>query len=83
MTIEQQMKVHSSSLTIDELSMTADSIARLQLANGMIPWFEGGHCDPWNHVETAMALDVMGRHDNARRAYEWLRNTQRNDGAWF
>lgn len=83
MTIEQQMKVHSLSLTIDELSMTADSIAKLQLANGMIPWFEGGHCDPWNHVETAMALDVMGRHDNARRAYEWLRNTQRNDGAWF
>ena len=29
----------------------------------MIPWFPGGHCDPWNHVECAMALDVVGLHD--------------------
>ena len=26
----------------------------------MIPWFPGGHCDPWNHVEAAMALTVVG-----------------------
>ena len=45
-------------ITHDELMLTARSIASLQLANGMIPWFDGGHCDPWNHVETAMALDV-------------------------
>ncbi|MSZ67984.1 MAG: prenyltransferase, partial [Actinobacteria bacterium] len=70
-------------LTLDELSLTADSIAKLQLPNGMIPWFENGHCDPWNHVETAMALDVMGRHDNAQLAYEWLRTTQRTDGSWY
>ena len=31
----------------------------------MIPWFPGGHCDPWNHVESAMALDVAGLHDEA------------------
>ena len=31
----------------------------------MIPWFEGGHCDPWNHVEAAMALSVGGFHDEA------------------
>lgn len=70
-------------LSLDELSLTADSIAGLQLQNGMIPWFKDGHCDPWNHVETAMALDVMGRYDNASRAYEWLRTTQRADGSWF
>ncbi|MEY3595034.1 MAG: hypothetical protein RL576_448, partial [Actinomycetota bacterium] len=40
----------------DELALTAESIARLQLPSGMIPWNAGGHCDPWNHVETAMAL---------------------------
>ena len=56
-------------ITHDELMETARSIASLQLPNGMIPWFEGGHCDPWNHVETAMALDVMGFHDEAQRAY--------------
>ena len=33
----------------------------------MIPWFPGGHCDPWNHVETAMALDVAGRRAEAER----------------
>ena len=41
----------------------------------MIPWFAGGHCDPWNHVESAMALDVAGRHDEAAWAYEWLAAT--------
>ena len=68
--------------TTDELRTTAKWIASLQLGNGMIPWFPSGHCDPWNHVETAMALDVMGMHDEARRAYEWLMQTQRPDGSW-
>ncbi|MFM8906778.1 MAG: methyltransferase domain-containing protein [Actinomycetota bacterium] len=66
----------------DELRTTAKWIASLQLPNGMIPWFVGGHCDPWNHVETAMALDVMGLHHEARQAYEWLMHTQRVDGSW-
>jgi GH15 family glucan-1,4-alpha-glucosidase len=69
-------------LTADEAAATGASIARLQLDDGMIPWFEDGHCDPWNHVETAMALDVVGLHDQAERAYEWLMATQRPDGAW-
>jgi len=68
--------------TTDELRTTAKWIASLQLDNGMIPWFPGGHCDPWNHVETAMALDVMGMHREAHRAYEWLMQTQRADGSW-
>ena len=29
-----------------------------------------------------MALDVGGRHDEARAAYEWLRSMQRADGGW-
>ncbi len=48
----------------------------------MIPWFPGGHCDPWNHVESAMALDVAGFHTEAERAYDWLVDTQRPDGSW-
>ena len=47
-------------LSSEEVHATAESIASLQLPSGMIPWFDGGHCDPWNHVETAMALDVAG-----------------------
>ena len=49
----------------------------------MIPWFPGGHCDPWNHVETAMALDVAGCTLAAERGYEWLVDMQRDDGSWW
>ncbi len=48
----------------------------------MIPWYPGGHADPWNHVEAAMALSATGRVAAAERAYEWLLSTQREDGAW-
>lgn len=69
-------------ITARRLSKTVDSIAEVQLPSGCIPWFEGGHADPWNHVEAAMALDVGGRHSEAERAYEWLVGTQRADGSW-
>jgi len=70
-------------LSADEVVASAAAIAALQLPTGMIPWFPGGHCDPWNHVETAMALDVAGFHDHAERAYEWLVDIQRPDGSWW
>ena len=69
-------------LRADELVATVDTIAALQLPNGMIPWFAGGHADPWNHVEAAMALLVGGRRPEAERAFDWLMRTQRPDGAW-
>ena len=59
-------------ITADELERTAQHLASLQLDTGMIPWFVGGNCDPWNHVESAMALDVAGFHKEAEQAYEWL-----------
>jgi hypothetical protein len=65
-----------------EVAATVDSIAAVQLADGMIPWFPGGHCDPWNHVEAAMALAVGGRRAEAERAYQWLVGRQRHDGSW-
>lgn len=69
-------------LSADEVVASAEHLASLQLPSGMIPWFPGGHCDPWNHIESAMALDVAGFHDEAEQAYEWLANTQRSDGSW-
>jgi hypothetical protein len=69
-------------ISADEVHATADAIAALQLPNGMIPWYPHGHCDPWNHVETTMALDVAGRHDRAAAAYRWLADVQRRDGSW-
>lgn len=65
-----------------ELARTVDAIAEWQLPSGMIPWFPGGHADPWNHVEAAMALTTGGRWDEAGRAFGWLARLQRPDGAW-
>src|SRR6266508_787106 len=70
-------------LSADEVISSAHHLARLQAPTGMIPWYPGGHCDPWNHVETAMALSLAGLVDEAERAYEWLLQMQRPDGSWF
>jgi hypothetical protein len=69
-------------LTESQVAATVDTIAAIQLPTGMVPWFPGGHCDPWNHVEAAMALALGGRRREAERAYEWLVAMQRDDGAW-
>jgi hypothetical protein len=71
-----------SLLTAAEVAATVDSIAAVQLPNGMIPWFPGGHSDPWNHIEAAMALALGGRRSEAERAYQWLVDTQHIDGSW-
>ncbi len=69
-------------LSAGQVAETVDSIAAVQLPSGMIPWFPGGHADPWNHVEAAMALAVGGRRREAEAAYAWLAAEQRPDGAW-
>ena len=65
-----------------ELSLTVDTIAAIQVPSGMIPWFPGGHADPWNHVEAAMALALGGRIAEAEAAYRWLARIQHDDGSW-
>jgi hypothetical protein len=69
-------------VTASSLRETVDAIAAVQLPTGMIPWFPGGHADPWNHVEAAMALALGGRRSEAEAAYSWLARLQRADGAW-
>ncbi len=69
-------------LSAEEVRETAEYLAELQQPSGLIPWFPGGHCDPWNHVESAMALDVAGMHRPAEAAYEWLADVQRPNGSW-
>ncbi|HSH61382.1 MAG TPA: hypothetical protein VK988_17420 [Acidimicrobiales bacterium] len=66
-----------------QVAATVDRIADVQLRDGMIPWYAGGHADPWNHVEAAMALTVGARRRDAERAYGWLAATQEPDGSWF
>ncbi len=72
-----------SVLSATEICTTAETIARLQLPSGMIEWFPGGHADPWNHVETAMALATAGFIEQAELAYQWLVDVQLPDGAWY
>ncbi|OBK15873.1 prenyltransferase [Mycobacterium asiaticum] len=69
-------------LTPEQCRQTALSIAAAQEPSGALPWFAGGHTDPWDHVESAMALTAAGLQEPARAAYEWSRRTQRPDGSW-
>jgi hypothetical protein len=65
------------------LRPTADYILEVQRPWGEIPWFPGGHTDPWDHVEAAMALSIAGEHEGAKRAYRWLADCQLGDGSWW
>lgn len=65
-----------------EVQASADWIASIQLPTGAIPWFAGGHLDPWDHVQAAMGLVAVGRIDEAIAAYDWLAHAQRPDGSW-
>ena len=67
----------------DFLRPTVEFILSTQEDGGEIPWFEGGHSDPWDHVEAAMGLSVGGEHEAAVRAYRWLAQTQLADGSWW
>lgn len=69
-------------LSTEQVRRTGDFIASLQAADGAIPWFSGGHVDPWDHVEAAMGLTVTGHLPEAGAAYQWLIDTQRPDGSW-
>ncbi|NNG21029.1 prenyltransferase [Naumannella sp. ID2617S] len=69
-----------------ELRATAHTIAACQGPEGAIAWElvgdTAGKVDPWDHVECAMALTVVGLGEAAAAAYEFLRETQRADGTW-
>ena len=71
-----------SALTPAEIRQTADWIASVQMADGMVPWYAGAHADPWNHVEAAMALATGGCWPEAQRAFDWLAAKQLPEGSW-
>ena len=49
-------------------SATVDAIASVQLPDGNIPWFPGGHTDPWNQSRRPWRSTSGGRHAEAERA---------------
>ena len=58
---ERPLPEVSGIITAAQVAQTVDAIASVQQPDGNIPWVPGGHTDPWNLVEAAMALDVGGR----------------------
>jgi hypothetical protein len=68
-------------LTAADVLATGESIVAVQEQSGAVGWPDG-HIDAWNHVECAMALSACGLREPARRAYDWLRASQRADGSW-
>jgi len=69
------------------LSVDIEALTRLirdeQRESGEIPWCDGQKTDPWDHVESAIGLTIGGHYEAARRAYEWMRQTQLEDGSWY
>lgn len=70
-------------LTARQAAATVRGMAEIQRVDGQIPWFTGGHLDPWDHVESAMAFDVAGEAERAEAAYLWLAANQNPDGSWY
>jgi hypothetical protein len=70
-------------LELPLIERTAAAIAGIQRPDGSIPWFHGDKTDPWDHVESAMALDTVGRASAAQSAYRWLADRQNSDGSWY
>jgi hypothetical protein len=70
-------------LTAAQAAQTVNGLMRVQRSDGAIPWFRGGHLDPWDHVEAAMALDTAGESGRAEAAYRWLAEHQLPDGSWY
>ena len=60
-----------------------DAILNLQNPDGSIPWFKNGVIDPWNHLEAAMGLNLIGERVAAEQAISFLRDSQASDGSWL
>ena len=61
----------------------ASLIADTQTDTGEIPWSPGDKTDPWDHVESAMGLNLTGRREAAEAAFRWLTGVQMEDGSWY
>ena len=65
------------------LDAIAETIRTCQRPTGEIPWSDGDKTDPWDHVESAMGLCIAGDIDSAVKAFQWLKATQLDQGAWY
>lgn len=65
-----------------ELLRTGAWIEAQQRSDGGIPSVAAGKLDPWDHIQCAMALAVVGRTEASRAAFRFLARTQGADGSW-
>ncbi len=66
-----------------DVAALVDVIQKTQQADGAVPWWPDHKTDPWDHIESTMGLTVGGAYADARRAFEWLCQTQLPDGSWY
>jgi GH15 family glucan-1,4-alpha-glucosidase len=72
-----------SVLTDGTFNGARDVILALQNPDGSIPWFKNGVVDPWNHLEAAMGLNLIGERAAAEHAIAYMRDSQAPDGSWW
>ena len=60
---------------------SSNRIVELQKNDGSIPWFKEGVFDAWNHLESVMALNLLGYKKEKDLGFDYLKkkSTQR----WF
>ena len=71
---------------IEQLDYYQDSINFIldtQADDGSICWEQNKKLDPWDHIESAMALTVAGQTEAAKKAFEWMQSNQESVGGWF
>ena len=80
--METRPYLSKTTLSID-IQALGRQISDAQGRDGEIPWNPGGKTDPWDLVESAMGLSIVGYLEEARAAYEWMANKQLPDGCWY
>ena len=70
---------------LQKISYYQDSInfiLDVQASDGSISWERNKKFDPWDHIESAMALTVAGETEVAMKAFEWMQLNQEKEGGW-
>ena len=75
------MTIENSEISFFKGSL--DRIISLQRKDGSITWFENGIFDPWNHLESVMALNIFQYEEEKEIGFKYLKETQLDDGSWY
>ena len=69
----------------DKQSLTylGEYITKCQNRLGAISWEPNGKVDPWDHVESIMALNLLDFKEEALKGFDWLISSQEQDGSWY